>query len=192
MIIPLQITFRGMEASEAIAAKIRQKSAKLDRFSDRITTVRVVFEQLHQHQHQGNLFHVRIDLTLAGGELVIGAEHHDKQAHEDPYVAIRDAFDAARRRLEDFAREHDHRKKIHPEAMRGRVSSLSPERGFGRIEASDGRDVYFHCNSVVTGRFEELKPGSEVRFDLHEGEGHNGPQASTVHTIRTMGHGPHA
>lgn len=67
MIIPVQITFRGMEPSEAIAAKIRQRAEKLDRFHERITTVRVVFEQLHHHHQQGNLFHVRIDLTAAGG-----------------------------------------------------------------------------------------------------------------------------
>jgi len=109
MIIPLQVTFRGMEPSDAIAAKIRERAEKLDRFHERITTVRVVFEQSHHGHHQGNFFHVRVDITVAGGEIVVGREHHDRHEHEDPYVAIRDAFDAARRRLEDFARIQDGR-----------------------------------------------------------------------------------
>lgn len=107
MIIPMQITYRGMEPSEAITARIHEKMAKLERFHDRITTARVVFEQLHRHHHQGNLFHVRIDLTVAGGELVVAKEKHDQHGHEDAYVALRDAFDGLRRRLEDYARTHD-------------------------------------------------------------------------------------
>ncbi len=109
MIIPLQITFRGMDPSDNIAAKIRERAEKLDRFHERITAVRVVFEQSHRGHHQGNLFHVRVDITVAGGEIVVGHDHHDEHEHEDPYVAVRDAFDAARRRLEDFVRIQDGR-----------------------------------------------------------------------------------
>ena len=183
MIIPVQITFRGMEPSDAIAARIRAKAEKLDRFHERITTVRVVFEQLHRHHQQGNLFHVRIDLTAAGGEVVAGSERHDEQAHEDAYVAIRDAFDAVRRRLEDFARVQDNRSKVLRPPPHGTVSHLDSVAGWGRISTSDGRDVYFHQNSVEGEGFHRLRPGSPVRFDLYEGEGRDGPQASIVRPI---------
>ena len=101
MKLPLQITFRNMEPSEAVEARIREKAEKLDRFCDQIMSCRVVFEAHHQHQHQGNLFHVRIDITVPDKEIVISREPGRHQAHEDAYVAIRDAFDAARRQLEN-------------------------------------------------------------------------------------------
>ena len=102
MQIPLQITYRDFPPSEAIAAKIQQQVAKLERFSNRITSCRVVVEAPHQHHRQGNLYQVRINLTLPGEELAINraSENH---AHEDIYVAIRDAFAAAQRKLKHYA-----------------------------------------------------------------------------------------
>ena len=105
MQIPLQITFHGMERSDAIEAKIREKAAKLDRFHSRLTSCRVVVEVPHRHHHKGKLFSVRIDMTVPGGELVVNRDSSD-HSHEDVYVAIRDAFNAAIRQLEDHARKH--------------------------------------------------------------------------------------
>lgn len=104
MQIPLQVIFRGIPPSEAVEARIREKASKLERFSAHIMSCRVALEAEHHHHHQGNLYHVRIDITTPGKEIVISREHHDKQAHEDAYVAIRDAFNAATRQLEDYVR----------------------------------------------------------------------------------------
>jgi ribosomal subunit interface protein len=104
MEIPLQITFRGIPHSDAVEAKIREKAGKLDRFYSHIMSCRVAVEAEHQHHHQGNQYHIRIDITTPSKELVVSREHHDKQAHEDIYVAIRDAFNAATRQLEDYSR----------------------------------------------------------------------------------------
>lgn len=101
---PLEITFRGMAHSDAVEAKIREKAAKLEQFFDNIVSCRVTVELEHHHQHQGNLFHVRIDLNVPNKHIVVSREHHDRQAHEDMYVALRDAFDAAKRQLEEYAR----------------------------------------------------------------------------------------
>lgn len=182
MIIPLQLTFRGMEPSPAISAKIHQKAERLERFHDRITTMRIVFEQLHHHHHQGNLFHVRIDLTLAGGEIVVGSEHHDKHSHEDPYVAIRDAFDALGRKLDEFVRMQEHHERLRVIPMHGTVTRVDTKAGFGRIASPDGAQIYFHKKSV-DGAFEELQPGAPVGFDLYDGEGPEGLQASAVRPI---------
>jgi ribosomal subunit interface protein len=100
---PVQITFRGIPHSDAVEARIREKAAKLDRFYSHIMSCRVAVESEHQHHHQGNQYHIRIDITTPGKELVISREHYDKKGHEDIYVAIRDAFNAAARQLEDYS-----------------------------------------------------------------------------------------
>lgn len=104
MQIPLQVTFRELPHSDAMEAKIREKVQKLERYYDRITSCRVMVERTHRNHNKGDLYHVRIDLTVPGKEIVISREHHDNHAYEDAYVAIRDAFDAAARQLEEYAR----------------------------------------------------------------------------------------
>lgn len=179
---PLQISFRHMEPSIAVEAKIREKASKLEQFYDRIMGCRVVVEAPHRHHHQGKLYHVRIDLTVPGGELVVSREHHEKQAHEDVYIAIRDAFNAAQRQLESYAQRQRGAVKHHESPPQGRISALIPEQDYGKIETIDGREVYFHRNSVLNGSFENLEVGNEVRFLEEDGE--QGPQASTVHLQR--------
>jgi cold shock CspA family protein len=102
-------------------------------------------------------------------------------AHEDPYVAVRDAFNAARRRLQDHQRRFEGRVKSHEAPPHGRVAQLFPEMDYGLIETADGREVYFHRNAVLNDGFDRLTPGAEVRFAEEEGE--KGPQASTVHLV---------
>ena len=99
MKLPLQITARNVDRSEALEAHIREKAAKLERFSRHITRFHVTVELAHRHHHQGKLFDVRLDMTVPGDELVVS-----RQRHEDAYVAVRDAFDTARRLLEDYER----------------------------------------------------------------------------------------
>lgn len=108
MQIPLQVTFRDMPASEAVEMRIREKAEKLQRFYDRIMGCRVVVELAQRHKHQGKLHSVRIDLTVPGAELV--ANHAQ---HEDIYVALRDAFNAIARQLEDYARRSRGEVKTH-------------------------------------------------------------------------------
>ncbi|HUL11662.1 MAG TPA: HPF/RaiA family ribosome-associated protein [Methylococcaceae bacterium] len=104
MQVPLEITFRGFPHSDAVETKIREKTAKLEQFCDHIISCKVAVEAEHRHQHQGNLFHVRIDLSVPQRHIIVSREHHDKQAHEDLYVALRDAFDVAKRQLEEYTR----------------------------------------------------------------------------------------
>jgi ribosomal subunit interface protein len=104
---PLEIRFHQMDPSPAVEARIRDKAAELERFSDRITGCRVVVEKEHRHHHKGNLFRVRIEIDAPGKELAVTRTGPRDHAHEDVYVAIRDAFNAAVRRLEDRVRERD-------------------------------------------------------------------------------------
>ncbi|MGK2941453.1 MAG: ribosome hibernation-promoting factor, HPF/YfiA family [Immundisolibacter sp.] len=104
MRLPLQITARGIELTEAIESAVRKKAEKLDHFSDQIMACRVVIECPHKHHHKGVLYNVHIDLTVPGAELVV-----KREPNEDLYVALRDAFDAAGRQLrERMDRNHDH------------------------------------------------------------------------------------
>ncbi len=108
MQIPLQVTLKDMPQSEAVESRIREKADKLGRFYERINSCRVVVESPQRHQHQGKLYSVRIDLTVPGAELVA-----NRAQDEDVYVAIRDAFFAITRQLEDFARRQRGEVKTH-------------------------------------------------------------------------------
>lgn len=181
MQIPLQITFRDMDHSDAVEARIREKMTSLERFHDRITRCHVIVEMPHQHHHKGKLFHVRIHITVPSGELTASREPHDDHGHEDVYVAIRDAFRAVRRQLEDLARRRRGEVKNHETPPHGRIARLVPEQDYGLIATSDGREVYFHRNSVLDEDFDSLEIDNEVRFIEESGD--EGPQASTVRTV---------
>ncbi|MEN8168812.1 MAG: HPF/RaiA family ribosome-associated protein [Pseudomonadota bacterium] len=181
MKLPLQITFRHMERSEALEADIREKAGKLDQYCDQIMACRVVVDEPHQHHLQGNLYRISVDLTVPGGEIVASRESDQQHAHEDAYVASRDAFDAVQRRLEDYVRRSKNKVKMHEAPPHGRVAKLMREEGYGFIESFDGTEVYFHRNSVLHNAFDSLEIGNEVRFSEEMGE--EGPQASSVALI---------
>ncbi len=181
MAIPLQIKFRNMDRSEALEREIAERVEKLERFVDRAVECRVVVETRHRRQ-QGNLFHVRVDLSLPGNDIIVDREADLDRSHEDVYVAVRDAFDAVRRRCEDQVRRRDQRVKAHELPPRGRIVRLDHGKDCGFIETADGREIYFHRNSVLNEDFVALKEGDPVRF--HEEAGDKGPQASTVRVER--------
>jgi len=105
MSIPLQISFRNMGPSPAVEARIRKKAEKLERFHDRIIGCTVVVEAPHRHHHKGKLYSVRVDISVPGKDVVVDRAKPTNHGHEDVYVALRDAFDAATRRLEDQIRK---------------------------------------------------------------------------------------
>jgi ribosome-associated translation inhibitor RaiA len=104
MPVPIQITWRGIEKSAALEARIRELAERLEKFSSQIVHCQVVIELPHKHGHQGHVYEVRIQVTTPGAQLNVQHEHHERHTHEDPHVAIRDAFRAARRQLEDYER----------------------------------------------------------------------------------------
>jgi ribosomal subunit interface protein len=181
MQIPLQISFDGVDPSPAVEARIREKAARLERFHDRIVGCKVVVEAPHRHQHKGKLYNVRIDISVPGKDVFVGHSGPQNHAHEDVYVAIRDAFDAAGRLLEDHARRMRGDVKTHIAPGHGKVVRLLADYGFA--ETPDGQEVYFHKNSVVDDAFDTLDVGSEVRLVIAENEGVEGAQASTVTPI---------
>jgi len=180
MKLPLQITFRNIDASEAMETNIRTKAEKLDHFYDQIMSCRVIVEAHHKH-HKGNIYHVRIDLTVPDGELVVSRDPGKDHSHEDVYVAIRDSFNAAYRQLEDYSRRRQQHVKTHETPAHGRISQLYPEENYGKIVTADGREIYFHGHSLINADFHKLALDTEVRFDEEDGD--LGPQASSVKVI---------
>lgn len=180
----IQITFRGMEPSAAVETRARALLEKLQRFASDITTCHVTIHSPHQHHHQGQLYDVHIRIGMAGGEINIGREGSRNHAHEDVYVALRDAFDAAVRKLEDAVRRRDHRARgPHESAIEGKLTRLFPQDGYGFIETEDGLEVYFHENSVLGAGFAKLEVGDLVRLEIAERESEKGPQATSVRKI---------
>jgi ribosomal subunit interface protein len=181
MQLPLEIHFHNLDRSPALEAAVREAAGKLEQFADSIMSCRVTVEGQSKRHQQGNLFAVHVDVRYAGGEVVVSREPSAHHAHEDVYVAVRDAFKAARRQLQDRMRVQRGDVKPHPAEPHGKILSLDPSRDCGRIETADGREIYFHRNSVLNEGFDQLKPGVEVRFSEEQGD--DGPQASTVHVI---------
>lgn len=179
---PLEIVYEGMDPSDSVDDRLREEVDKLEQFFGRITSCRVVVEKPHRHNQKGNLYTVRLHLTLpGGGEVAVSRHPGEHHAHEDVYVAIRDAFKAARRQLQDTARKNQGKVKSHEAVPHGQVTKLLSYEGYGFITTSDGREIYFHRNSVAGDAFDKLEIGDAVRFAEDMGE--KGPQASHVQPI---------
>lgn len=183
MEVPLQVSFHGVDHSDAVETKIREHAEGLEKFYDRITSCRVVVEAPHGQHHKGNLYDLRIVLEVPGKEIVVKRDQGANHAHEDVYVTIRDAFRAARRELQDHVRRNRGDVKHHDAPPHGTVTRLAGDEDYGIIEASDGQEIYFHRNSVVDGGFDNLEVGQDVRFAAAEAESERGPQATTVHPV---------
>ncbi len=179
MQVPLQITFHEVSHSAALENHIREKVDKLEQFYSALIGCKVVVDQPGMHQHKGKPFNIRIDLTVPGGEIVV-----DRQQDEDVYVALRDAFDAARRKLEDFGRKQRLEVKAHDPVLSGQVARLVPEEGYGFIAGLDGREYYFSGANLAHGTFDQVQEGDEVHF--LEDAGGEGLQAKRV-TLRQGG-----
>ena len=199
MNLPLQVTFRNTPSSSDAEKWIQAEVDNLETFYTRLMGCRVMIEVPHAHRRKGAPYHVRIDLTVPGGELVVkrqptlskmprqrGEVELSKgleldARHKDLRLAIHDAFRAAGRRLADFARKQDGRVKIHEPSAEGTVARLLPEEGYGFLQTPDGQEVYFHENSVLNRGFKRMRVGTRVAFTGEPGE--KGPQASTVRIL---------
>lgn len=181
---PLEITYRNVSKSDDIETLIHEKANKLDRLHDGIVSCRVSVEQPQENQRSGNRYRVRIDLRLPPGkELVTRRESGQGEMHEGLRKVVTDAFSAMERQLKKTkGKQGNHIKTRSAPAdvqETGIVVRKFPDGGYGFIKTIDGREVYFHQNSVVNNDFDRLEIGTGVR--LVETEGEKGPQASTVH-----------
>ena len=183
---PLQIAFHNLPHSKVIESAIQEAADRLEDTHDRITSCRVIVDQPHRHHKEGNLFQVRIDLKMPGAELVVKREHAGSLAYGDLSLVIQDAFEEMQGQIEEFVNRRRGFVKTHEDLPHARVTRLFTEAGYGFLETLDGREVFFHRNSVLGSRFGSLDVGTEVSFVEELGE--KGPQASTVKIVGRHNH----
>jgi cold shock CspA family protein/ribosome-associated translation inhibitor RaiA len=176
-----QVSFDDLPVDEQVRDAALDHVAALERLWNRITGCHVVIAQPHRHHRQGRLWSVRIELVVPGGEIVVNREHQQDHAHEDVFVALRDAFEAAERQLEDYVRHLRGAEKIHTERPHGRISQIFPLQGYGFIKTSDGRDVYFHRHALSDRDYAVAAIGTPVWFSEEDGD--DGPQAIHVEVL---------
>lgn len=173
------IVFEGIGPSDSISARVKAEIDKLERFFGRITACRVVISKPQKRHRHGDLYAVLVHLTLPSGkDLHADRNPPEDHAHEDVYVAIRDAFNAARRQLQDEVRILRGKVKHHESPPGATVGVLVAEDDHGFLKTEDGREIYFHRNSVANSGFDKLAVGDRVTFS--EALGDEGPQASFV------------
>jgi len=179
---PLRIVFRDISPYEdAVEAEIMKWANKLDEHYPRITSCRVVVEKPHKHHQSGNLYRATLVVNVPQKQIVVSREHPLHHSHEDIFVAVHHVFEEAGRQLKEYALKQYGDVKDHAILPHGVVSKIFPEEGYGFIQGFGSSEIYFHRNSVLDG-FENLKLGTEVRFNEEPGE--KGPQASSVKIIR--------
>jgi cold shock CspA family protein/ribosome-associated translation inhibitor RaiA len=184
--IPVEIDFQGAPPTEQVRQRIEQQVTRLEDFYGRIMTCRVVMRSPSRHHRTGGLHEVNIHLVLPDGrEVAIERTPPEDERFSDPMFAVNDAFSRARRRLQDQVRRLRGKVKAHEATPVGIVRRVSPDEGYGFLETGDGREIYFHRNSVLDDAFARLAPGTRVSFA--EEMGVKGPQASTVKLLGKHG-----
>jgi cold shock CspA family protein/ribosome-associated translation inhibitor RaiA len=180
---PAEIDFQGMDPLPPIQADVARHIEQLERRFGRITACRVVVRGPGQHHRTGGPYEIHIHLSLPRSKDVsVAHTAENDERYADINFALNSAFKRARRQLQDRVKRLQKHVKHHEPAPAGKVGRIDPSGEFGFIETADGREVYFHKNSVLNDAFGRLKPGTPVAYDEEEGE--KGPQASTV---RLMG-----
>lgn len=177
MQLELEIVDRDGTLGKRALERIRKKAAGLDKYYQRITSCRVIVDPTDKHQGKGQRHNIRVEVAVPGNEIVV-----KRQSQEDMGAAIRDAFDAARRQLEEYAEKQRDTVPARPTQSRARVAKIMDGKDYGFLETENGDEIYFHRNSVSNGAFEKLEIGAEVQFTEEEGD--NGPQAVIVKLLK--------
>jgi ribosomal subunit interface protein len=186
MEVPLELTFRNVQKTEALEELIREKAGKLEQFHSRITSCRIAVEQRHEHQSSGHPYRVRLEVRVPPGhDLVVDQrpKHHDM--HDTAERVLLDAFKAMERQLQKLS-DRQHGEVKHHDVPIAFVVRLFKENGYGFIKTPEGREIYFQQAATLPHNWEHLEVGTQVRFEETMGE--MGPQATTVQIIDKPGH----
>lgn len=179
---PIEIDFQGMAPNTSVRDSIIKHVSQLEERFGRITAGRVVLKGPGGHHQTGGLYEINIRLTLPEGrEVIVDHTAQNDERYSDLNFSINDTFKRARRQLQDQVRKLQGQVKHHEGTPVGIVVELDPLGEFGLIETEDGREIYFHRNSVLGGEFPRLTVNSRVTYAEEVGE--KGPQASTVKLI---------
>lgn len=184
---PLEISYRNVSATTEIDKQIRQRVDKLETICDHVISCMVAVEDLQTAQRSGSEYRVRVDVRVPPRHELC-ATHKEGQGTEGGTIfqSISQAFDAMEKQLRKL---NDKQKGLvktkEQDIAAGIVSKLFREMGYGFIKSIDGREVYFHRNSVLSNGFDHLELGAGVMFSEEHGE--DGPQATTIHIVDKVG-----
>src|SRR5919108_5577639 len=187
MQVPLKMTFRNVEKTTAIETLIRKQATKLERVCPYLVSCQISIEKPQSHQKTGNPFRVRVDVTVPPEhKLVTIRDAGEGDLHERLSTVVRRAFDATQRQLKKLVDKQRGAVKAHPaQEVAGFVLRLFRDEGYGFIESVDGREIYFHEDSLRAGEFDRLEIGTGVQWNEEQGE--EGPQASFVKIVDKPG-----
>lgn len=185
MRVPLDISYQGMSRSEAVDELIRSDAAKLEKVCDNLISCRVGLGLDQKSSTSGNEYRLRIEMRVPPGHnLVVTNTPGGKEDNSDLPALIKSTFKTAHRRLRQQMEKQQGEKKHHPgQEVGGFVTKIFADEGYGFLRSLDGEEVYFHRNSIVGARFENLEPGAGVNYTAELGE--KGLQASTVQVIQS-------
>jgi cold shock CspA family protein/ribosome-associated translation inhibitor RaiA len=181
MDVPLEIAFHNLESSAAVETRVRERVAKLEKLFPRLVACRVVVEAPHRQHQKGNIFRVRVEMSVPGEDLVVSKEPNRAQerfADPDVYTVLKDAFDTAERMLKDYKGKQSGDVKIHDTPMHGHIMRINAGNDFGFLRTAQGTQLWFHRNAVMNEELESFKEGDPVHYVEVLGE--TGPQASKV------------
>lgn len=179
MQVPPSISFRGMDTSPALEARILERIKQLEQYHPRITSCQVIVDVPHHHKHKGNLYSVNIEFVVPGHTINVSREAGMNHAHEDMHVLIRDSFNEAERQLEDHVRKRSPHRTRQPQVpMQGKVAKIFLEDGYGFIDALDGREIYFRLDQIAKGHEDAIDVGTKVHFKI--GQSSDGPYAHAI------------
>jgi nucleotide-binding universal stress UspA family protein/cold shock CspA family protein len=174
--IPFEIAYENVEPSPAAERHVLRGVRRLERVAPDLMRVRVTLARRNLRRRTGNLYESHLELERPGPDAVVSRTSPRHTESEDLVTAIGEAFGRARRELIESRSVERGQVKAHEAPSRGRVTELFPDYGF--IQATDGRIVYFHRNSVDGRAWSELEAGDEVEFRDEPGE--KGPHATFV------------
>lgn len=177
---PLEITYRDVRKTEALETQIREKADRLEEFHKSVVSCRVAVERPHRSKSAGNPYRVRVDVRVPPEHEIVVIRNPGELTTDDTLTgAVNDVFDTVYRRLRKLVEIQRDEVKRHPQQEANAVvAKVFEDRGYGFLETADGREVYFHKNSVLDDKFDAMKEGDSVRYVEEKGE--KGPQASTV------------
>jgi cold shock CspA family protein len=178
--IPLELAFNGLPKDESIVALINQRVEKIEKICDHIVSCRIIIDR---PQETSNPYRVTLLIRVPHeNEIVAKRDSAHGDTQDSLPVVIREVFDAAHKQLKQLVERQRGHVKSHPEQeLAAVVSKLFAESGYGFIRTINGREVYFHKNSVLHDDFDRLRIGTGVRFE--EEPGNEGPQATTVEIV---------
>lgn len=186
-----EITYRGVDKTNAIEALIHEKIAKLERVCDHISSCHIVLEKEQDRPRDRSPYRVRLDITVPPShELAAESTMSHQTQYAELDTVVRDAFEKAWRQLRDLSeqqQQHDKGKTNDgAQDTTALVTKLFPEQGYGFLKTLDGQDIHFLRNSVIHDDFDRLGIGTGVRFEAIEDE-EGILHATTVHIVDKPG-----